>query len=443
MGYSSRTAPESVQTQPYRLEEDFGNIPATDSQNLPLTSEGSAADLAQIGMMDAFAPAASHISNLHPHPSQGQDLNLLKDQQAKPAPQLSTEEVVTFLKNYTSNVSNNRVMSAIETTVLSLQSASSSGEANKPLTPAPAPALDRVNFQQVTREKQAVYVCSWEGCNKSMKRQCDLRKHYARHTLPWACTFDGCLSSRRRFGSKNDWKRHESKQHEQQEKWRCGELDSNISGESVPATGREACMRLLCTKELYLQHLQDSHHITDSNVTNKLCESQKIGAKCQGQYWCGFCNEIITMEAKGLEGDAERFNHIDYHFIKDHRLIEDWTPLNGRPSPGESTPSAELSSPGQSSEAESEEGETDEADAGEAQAAQATPSPQGTGKRPASMIAGGDPGPPSKAARSATHFIYCCACGNNFESWQGVCTNCHHHPCRSCVNEVVRVREQD
>jgi hypothetical protein len=155
------------------------------------------------------------------------------------------------------------------------------------------------------------------------------------------------------------------------------------------------------------------------------------------------------MEAKGLEGDAERFNHIDRHFTKDHRSIENWTPLNGRPSPGESTPSAEVSSPGPSSEAESEEVETDEANAGEVQATQTTRSPHGTGKRPASTMAGGDPGPPSKAARSATprethrRFVNCCLCTNNFESWQGACTNCNHRPCGRCANEVVRVREQD
>jgi hypothetical protein len=453
MAYSPRTAPGAIPALPYRLEEDFEPMPVTDSQDPLLTSGGSDAFLAQVGMTDAFLSAASHMSNLDPHPSQGQDMNQPKeDEQKRQAPQFSTEDVTSFLKNFASNLSNDRVVSAIAITVKTLQSTSSSGDVNNPPAPAPAPVPGDVEFPRVTQDGKPLYLCTWEECGKSMKLKCELRKHYQRHTLPWACTFDSCHNSPRLFGSKNDWKRHESKQHEQQEKWRCGEQDANTSGKSMPATGDDACMRLFCTKELYLNHLKDQHHITDADVTNTLCKLQRIAAKCQGQYWCGFCNKIITMKGKGLDGDAERFNHIDRHFTKEHRPIKDWIPLNGRPLPGESALPSEVPSPEQSSEAQSEEAETDEDNAAGAQATQTTCLlPQGTKKRPASMMAGGDRGRASKVARPArsrahttrTQLVGCCNCRNLFEYWHGACTGCNHRHCDNCTAEVVEPYEQD
>jgi hypothetical protein len=450
MRYSPRTAPGSIPALPCRLEEDFE---MTDAQDPLLTSGSSDIILAQIGMTDAFLPTASHISNLDPHPSPGQDLNQPKDEPTKQAPQFSTEDVTSFLKNFASSVSNDSAVSAaIAVTVQSLQSISSSGEVNNPLTSAPG--LGEVDFPRVTRDKKHVFLCTWEGCGKTMPRKCELKKHYQRHTLPWACTFDGCRNSHRRFGSKNDWKRHEAKQHEQQEKWRCGEQDANTSGKSVPATGVDACMRLFCTRELYLKHLTDQHHITDDDVTSKLCKLQRIGARCQGQYWCGFCDKIITMKAKGLEGDAERFNHIDLHFTKERRQIKDWIPLNGRPLPGESALLSDGTSPEQSSAADSDEVDTDEDGAAEAQTTQTTRPPQGTKKRSASTMAGSDRSPASKVPRSGglraprahktrTQVVTCCNCQNMFELWQGTCTMCPHRRCDNCTADVVESMEQD
>jgi hypothetical protein len=188
-------------------------------------------------------------------------------------------------------------------------------------------ALDAENFTPATRDVKTINLCPYPGCSKISRRKCGLRKHYKRHTLPWACTFDTCHKP---FGSKNDWKRHELRQHEQQESWRCEEICDNVSGESVPSSGDDACKRLFHTKKLYLMHLQRSHRITEYEVTAKLCRTQRIGTKDEGRYWCGFCNKIVIKRQIGV---GERYDHISDHFVREGRNIEQWKPLNGRPVP--------------------------------------------------------------------------------------------------------------
>src|ERR1700739_2954928 len=89
-------------------------------------------------------------------------------------------------------------------------------------TSPPTSALDTDNFKTSIRDGKTFYHCP--ECKKDSPRKCDLSKHLKLHKLPWAFSVDKCLKA---FGSKNDWTRHESKQHEQQECWRCGEADPN------------------------------------------------------------------------------------------------------------------------------------------------------------------------------------------------------------------------
>ena len=159
----------------------------------------------------------------------------------------------------------------------------------------------------------------------------------------------------RSWGSKNDWIRHESKQHEQQECWRCGEANSNASGESIPATSHDACKRVFYTKELYSKHLRQAHKFHDNDVIDKMCSKQRIGQKAQVQFWCGFCRQVVPLKQIGLSGVSERYNHIDYHFSKERRTIEQWEPLNGRPYEGESALVAQTSPPESCSSGGSEE----------------------------------------------------------------------------------------
>lgn len=442
MGYATRTEPGSIPAQPYHLDDDFENI-AVHSQDTLLTSGNNENLLIQIGMIGDLLPSASDTNDLGPDTSQGQGPTRPKDQQKRQAPPFSTDEVTTFLKTYASNISNERIVSAIQMTVESLQSTSSSGDINS----TASPALSDIHFPRVTEDGKSVYRCPWHECKFSKPRRCELKKHYQRHTLPWACTFDGCVKPFRLFGSKNDWKRHETKQHAQQEKWRCGEQESNTSGRSVPATGDDACMRLFCTKDLYLQHLRDQHCISDGSLTGKLCELQRIGAQSQGRYWCGFCNRIILMELRGLDGDAERFNHIDRHFTKDRLHIRQWKPLNGRPLPADNALLPEQPSTAEGSDAGSDDAETDEDTAAQLPATYTTPPPLGNKKRPASTTtAGSEQGRAPKAARTSrsradarsVRLLRCCHCRNMFQAWQEGCTGCNHQTCHHCQSDRVK-----
>jgi hypothetical protein len=247
----------------------------------------------------------------------------------------------------------------------------------------------------------------------------------------------------RSWGSKNDWTRHEGKQHEQQECWRCGEANSNASGESIPATSHDACKRVFYTKELYSKHLRQAHKFHDNDVIDKMCSKQRIGQKAQVQFWCGFCRQVVPLKQIGLSGISERYNHIDYHFSKERRTIEQWEPLNGRPYEGESALVAQTSPPESCSSGGSEE-EAGEGASGDAHAIQSTALQQGSRKRPSSAMVSGNQGPPPKRAhRVRTEMAVCCQCRNVFQRWNGVCIPCNHRLCRNCAGEVVEQTDPD
>lgn len=161
------------------------------------------------------------------------------------------------------------------------------------------------------------FKCQEEGCNKSFTRPCELkcvcqrhhnrrftdqstRKHEKRHVKPYACTFQFCD---KKFGSKNDWKRHENSQHYQHELWRCNEK-----------TGlNEECGKTCHRREQFRSHLAKEHSITGPTVDTKLEQCLK-GQDFDARYWCGFCERLIQVEEKGLKAWTNRFDHIDDHF---------------------------------------------------------------------------------------------------------------------------------
>lgn len=439
-GCGPRTAPPSIQPVQSRLAEDFGNSTMISSQELPFAAGSS--DNLLIGIDDHFQPDISTTTNLGFDSSQEHDLNVQDDQQKKPTSPLSFDALKSFLREHLSNDRIDLAASLIQGTLESLQSTPSSGDINS--IPAASSRSITDDVKPSMRDGKLVYSCPHSGCEKFTLRRCELRKHVQRHTLPWVCTFDRC---RRSFGSKNDWKRHETKQHAQQECWRCEELQANKSGRSVPATDDNACMKLFCTEDLYLKHLTAQHNITDDHVTNKLCKSQRIGAKSKGQYWCGFCNKIITMKGTGIEGDNERYNHVDDHFMKDGYRIDRWKALNGRPSPGDSVMVSERTSPAASSYGESDGADRNGEDAADAHASQNPSTTQNAKKRPASPMAGGNQAPAPKVARSSgsrkkTHMTMCCNCSNMFARWNEACLMCNHRYCQHCSTELVDLTEQ-
>jgi hypothetical protein len=142
-----------------------------------------------------------------------------------------------------------------------------------------------------------------------------------RHDRPYGCTFLACG---KKFGSKNDWKRHESSQHFQIETWRC-------DGER-PEGG--ACSKVCYRKQSFQEHLRKEHHMSDDNeIVNEKLEACRIGRNCQDRFWCGFCVNLIELKKKGLDAWTERFDHIDDHFMGrnglDKQGIQDWIPVDG------------------------------------------------------------------------------------------------------------------
>ncbi|KAI1081188.1 hypothetical protein F5B20DRAFT_579567 [Whalleya microplaca] len=145
------------------------------------------------------------------------------------------------------------------------------------------------------------HACS--KCKKAFARKCELKKHEKRHAKPYGCTFQGC---NKRFGSKNDWKRHENSQHFMLEHWRCCE--------KTAADPPEACGKVYHRRELFKVHIEDEHHIKDHSILEAKLDTCRVGRNCEARFWCGFCKKIIEIKQKGLQAWTERFNHIDDHF---------------------------------------------------------------------------------------------------------------------------------
>lgn len=145
------------------------------------------------------------------------------------------------------------------------------------------------------------------------------RKHEKRHSRPYGCTFGHCT---KRFGSRNDWKRHEEKQHAQREQWRC----------QLPAVGGGACGRLYGDRERMSQHLHDRHghegYQRDSPVHLDAIEASNIGGERHQNFWCGFCNGHVSRGKAAYSSKVDpRFHHIGDHYDKRKESIDDWVDI--------------------------------------------------------------------------------------------------------------------
>lgn len=158
------------------------------------------------------------------------------------------------------------------------------------------------------------YVC--QECHKVKRRECDLRKHMKRHTRPYGCTFAKCS---KRFGSRNDWKRHENSQHFLSEMWRC----------SLEKTNGAKCGYLSHDQAQFAKHLEAHHDIKDKSEESRTqCREMHLGREGHHHFWCGFCDRLIE-QAGGIQPGAwdVRFKHIGDHFDKDNFNIDDWVDI--------------------------------------------------------------------------------------------------------------------
>lgn len=142
-----------------------------------------------------------------------------------------------------------------------------------------------------------------------------------RHNKPYGCTYKTCDKS---FGSKNDWKRHESSQHFQLESWNCDVED---------------CNNVFPRRELFRRHLVHHHKAQEAEVENKL-ESCRLGRHCDRHFWCGFCDKFVKITDEVVVNSwTKRCDHIDSHlFGKDgmvKKTMSDWHYLEDKLKEGE------------------------------------------------------------------------------------------------------------
>jgi hypothetical protein len=152
--------------------------------------------------------------------------------------------------------------------------------------------------------------CDFEGCG-FVGRTCDLNKHRKRHEKPYGCTYPKCSKV---FGAKSDWKRHENSQHFQLEAFRC-DMTNNA--------GRR-CGQHCYRPAQFEKHLKEMHGMTSETEVETSSRRCRIGKNCQGQFWCGFCQNIIVLTTKRNAAWDERFDHIAEHFEKKQQRIDTW-----------------------------------------------------------------------------------------------------------------------
>ncbi|KAM5494750.1 hypothetical protein MaudMau93_000048 [Microsporum audouinii] len=182
-------------------------------------------------------------------------------------------------------------------------------------------------FQQPSTTKSVVdkerYQCLRPGCNFSCKMPSILRKHVKRHSKPYGCTFNDCY---RIFGSKADWKRHESARHTHLERWRCG--DPDIADPSLN------CARMFERKNSYKAHLK-THGVDDEVEVQHRLYTNKLGGDCQFRFWCGFCKVLIPVTSEAFDASIERFDHIYKEHFEKGEDISSWVLPDGHLTKGE------------------------------------------------------------------------------------------------------------
>ncbi|GAB7365159.1 hypothetical protein MBLNU230_g6246t1 [Neophaeotheca triangularis] len=214
-------------------------------------------------------------------------------------------------------------------------------------TTAPLPS------RNPTRTPNGQYRCPHPGCKKLKPRECDLTKHQKRHSRPYGCTFPTC---RKRFGSRGDWKRHESSQHQHRfgETWVCL-LPSGGSGGGGGAAAATACWKLIATpgregEEQMRAHVARDHGFVGCGAGADAAGYERLGAGAHGAFWCGFCRVVVRQESEvdfgtmgeglggaGLVGAWEaRAKHVGDHFDRGGAGVGEWFCLEARGVKGES-----------------------------------------------------------------------------------------------------------
>ncbi|KAJ5757814.1 uncharacterized protein N7511_006508 [Penicillium nucicola] len=177
-------------------------------------------------------------------------------------------------------------------------------------------ALDRLSDEPDTttqdstqeQEKRSWFQC--DACPKRTRLRCEMKKHQKRHERPYGCTFPHCAKS---FGSKADWKRHETSQHLHVPSWICTAHDAHKGS---------PCERLFGKVDMYTQHVRE-HGVNEYEIAAGASEN-RLDLADDSQFWCGFCDRRIPLRSGGSAALDERFNHIDQDHFKKGERGADW-----------------------------------------------------------------------------------------------------------------------
>ncbi|KAF2442202.1 hypothetical protein P171DRAFT_433748 [Karstenula rhodostoma CBS 690.94] len=280
-------------------------------------------------------------------------------------------------------------------------------------------------------------------CDVTLARACDMKKHMKRHTKPYGCTYPQC---HKRFGAKSDWKRHENSQHFQMETFRCQRTDLRHGN---------ACGDLFQRVGLFKQHLVNEHKVAkDSDISDET-KACLIGKNYQRQFWCGFCQKIVKLKERRNAAWDERFDHIDAHFNKEKRGIEQWMCVETRKTKGESLRETDRTNFDDDDDDddgdEDGDGEPDDSPPPPANGAgdgtyppydafpipPSVPVTEDLSRKRSYPVEDFAPAPTPKRRRADVN-RYCCSCGNG--PWQGtmyvMCMDCSHHLCSNCPADL-------
>ncbi|KAJ5675832.1 hypothetical protein N7462_008729 [Penicillium macrosclerotiorum] len=175
-------------------------------------------------------------------------------------------------------------------------------------------ALERLSDEtpaapELSDDKQDWFQC--DICSKRTRLRCEMKKHQKRHERPYGCTFPHCAKS---FGSKADWKRHESSQHLHIQSWLCPFQDSQ---KDTP------CERIFYREDTFSQHLSQHHRLSKSRSKAALPPS-RLDLADRPHFWCGFCTRNVPLRNHGSAALDERFNHIDVEHFKKGQRGREW-----------------------------------------------------------------------------------------------------------------------
>ncbi|KAK6352158.1 hypothetical protein TWF730_008990 [Orbilia blumenaviensis] len=181
-----------------------------------------------------------------------------------------------------------------------------------------------------TEEGVAEYKCNNSKCSKVFSKKSEWKKHMQRHRRPFFCTFHWQERSEvQRFGSKDDWRRHEEHRHYQSEFYKC------------PGGSHKSCRSAWIGKPEFEEHLEEHHKeiVTSWSLDGKVDDEAKRDFfqkhhngtdYVEDNFWCGFCARLIAIppEMTGRRGKEVRVNHVADHFHKEQKDIRLWVKYN-------------------------------------------------------------------------------------------------------------------